>query len=112
MVFKLRKMMLKVAGTPKGIMRTLKLWCLGTPATALTSFLQKMNQIAMEASVELWMGLTDSDHIQWLEYSGPAGRKLLEEVKSEADKVWVSVHLILHLPCHVILTLHLPCHVT
>jgi len=66
LVFKLRKMMLKVTSNPKGLIRSFKLWCLGTPAASLTSFLQKMNQIAMEASVELWMGLTDSDHIQWL----------------------------------------------
>lgn len=87
-VFKLRKAMLRVNAEGTGWWRSFKHWSLSTPASILTSFLAQMNKIAMEASVELWMGLTDSDHIQWLEYSGPAGKKLLKEVKDEADKVW------------------------
>ncbi|KAG1668999.1 hypothetical protein FOA52_000592 [Chlamydomonas sp. UWO 241] len=61
---------------------------LAGPEAVLSWHLNQRTLVALEASVELWISLTDSLQTQWLEYSGAAGEIVLKEVSETADGAW------------------------
>ena len=44
--------------------------------------------MSLEAATELWISLTDSLQTGWLEFSGPAGHVLLEEVHAQGEAAY------------------------
>ncbi|KAJ9505116.1 hypothetical protein QJQ45_029957, partial [Haematococcus lacustris] len=61
------------------------------PVALLSAHLSRVTLAGLETAVELWMSLSSSLQTQWLEFSGPYGALVLQEVERNAEGAWAYI---------------------